>query len=242
MATTKYYLRRDGNQSPEAYDVKQLLAMVADGNVLETDEMRLEDGEDWTSAGDMEELFPKESPEPASAWPPPAAATATPSGTSGQKLLAVITGLPDKTLMLIFWISMGVLLIGIFLPWVSIQASSSSGYGSTSAGASAGALWFGIGWLTLLSGIAAVVFSLIRVLKIWCWIPTAFALIFTFITIVSPPGSNFSTSGSSSYGGFSSRASLDVGAGVGVYLSFLAVLVATAAGLAIFLKFRSAKE
>jgi len=146
--------------------------------------------------------------------------------SSGGSPLDKLTGMPEQTLLLIVWGSLGLLLISIFMPWLSASGSG----GGQSFGASVNGLHFGLGWVALLCCIASGTFSFMGNLKQFCGGPAALAFAVSLIYVISPPAS---VSASSGY------ASASVGAGFGVYLSIIAALGATVGGLGLFLKLKN---
>jgi hypothetical protein len=150
--------------------------------------------------------------------------------------------IPCGVLSIVWWCCLGVAFVSLFLPWVTVSSSSSvSGYGGYSASQSLAALWFGLGWLTLLSIGAAVVLRFIRPIRMFAWIGTAAGCLWAIIFAIAPPAAAGSGSYQSSYGGHSASASVDSGVGLGVVLCVIVLLLATAAGLIVFLKAKGAR-
>jgi hypothetical protein len=164
---------------------------------------------------------------------PPARAALDATAGSGP-----LAGIPDGVLTIVWWSCLGVAVVSLFLPWVTVSASSSmSGYGGYSASQSLAALWFGLGWLTLLSIGGAAVLRFIRPLRGFAWVGSAAGCLWAIIFAIMPP----TGAGSGSYQSSSASASVDSGAGLGVVLCVIVLLLATAAGLVVFLKAKGAR-
>jgi len=149
-----------------------------------------------------------------------------PKTSSGGSPLDKLTGMPEQTLLLIVWGGLGLLLISIFMPWMSASASG----GNQSFAASANGLNFGMGWVVFLCCIASGTLSFVGSLKQFCGGPVALAFFVSLIFAISPPVSGSETS---------AFASASIGAGFGVYLSIIAALGATVGGLGLFLKLKN---
>ena len=140
-----------------------------------------------------------------------------PKTSSGGSPLDTLTGMPEQTLLLIVWGGLGLLLISIFMPWLS-----GSGGGVS---ASANGLHFGLGWVALLCCIASGTLSFMGSLKQFCGGPVVLAFLVSLIFAISPP--------------VEANTYVQIGVGFGVYLSIIAALGATVGGLGLFFKLKN---
>jgi hypothetical protein len=144
--------------------------------------------------------------------------------------MQVVLDLPDDTLLWIHRGAIGFMFIMVFLPWMSMGTTAPSGFGpmGDSISVSFMGLNFGGGVLVFLAIVASGILSFLESTKYWSWIGTAVAGLVSFIFAIAPPVSASYSDGYSS---------ASIGAGFGPWLCFLGGIVATAAGLFVFLKY-----